>query len=42
MRNIFSSIVMVTNYNCVFQKQYCFIKSQETHKYTLLLMLCNS
>ena len=36
LRNIFSSIEMVTNYNYVFENQYCFMKSQETHKYTLL------
>ena len=30
------SIEMVTFYNCTFQKQYCFIKSQETNKHTLL------
>ena len=36
LRNIFSSIEMVTNYNYVFENQYCFMKSQETHKFTLL------
>ena len=34
--NKFSSIEMVTNYNCVFQKEYCLVTSQETHMYTLL------
>ena len=36
LRNIFSSTEKVTYYNCSFQKQDCFIKSQETHKFTVL------